>query len=94
MGELYEKINNCSHQLRAVGYTVIEMWECKWVKFLEYRKSKKPGFVLPIKPRDPFTGGRIEVFKLKVSNAKLRYTDVCSLYSTVTLPYWSSGKVC
>ncbi len=59
------------------------MWECKWVKSLEYRKSKKPGFVLPLKLCDAFTGGCTEVFKLKVSNAKLRYIDVCSLYPTV-----------
>ncbi len=45
MGELYEKTNNRSRQLIAAGYTVIEMWECKWVKSLEYCKSKRPGFV-------------------------------------------------
>ncbi len=57
MGELYEKTNNHCRQLRIAGYTVIEMWECKWVKSLEYRKSKKSGFVLSLKPRDAFTGG-------------------------------------
>ncbi len=85
MGELYEKTKNRNHQLETVGYTVVEMWECKWVKSLEYRKSKNTGFVLPLKPREAFTGRHIEVFKLKVCNAKLKYIDVCSLYPCNTV---------
>ncbi|XP_065213964.1 uncharacterized protein LOC135841092 [Planococcus citri] len=91
MGDLYQKAMDRTEQLRLAGFTVIEMWQCKWLKSTEYRNYKASNITQqitnPLNPRDAFFGGRTEVFKLKKAvdgvNEKINYIDVCSLYPTV-----------
>jgi len=86
MGDLYQKTKERSKQIISVGFTLIEMWECRWVKSKEYKISND--IVEPLNPRDTFYGGRTNASKLKVQNKILRYIDVCSLYPTVRKLTW------
>ena len=90
MGDLYQKTVERTEQLQRAGYTVVEMWECKWKKTREYSKNRyliNNQVIEPLNPRDAFFGGRTEVFKLKKTadgiDGKIKYIDVCSLYPTV-----------
>ena len=84
MEDLYQKTVDRTKQLEGGGYTVVEMWECRWVKTKEYKKYVKTVEVVePLNPREALFGGRTEVFKLKQLTKNLGYGDVCSLYPTV-----------
>ena len=85
MGDLYQKTEERSKQIINAGYTLIEMWECQWLKSKEYKNIIKTcnNIVEPLNARDAFYGGRTNASKLKVKNKILRYVDVCSLYPTV-----------
>jgi hypothetical protein len=80
-----KKTKERSKQIINAGFNPIEMWECKWKKYQDYKTSIKNAnnIVEPLNPRDSFYGGRTNACKLKVQNKKLRYIDVCSLYPTV-----------
>jgi hypothetical protein len=83
-------------QISALGYTVIHIWECEWVKqktnnmsnsILEQCLIDVKGF-LPINPRHAFKGGRTEAFRLQADvtqdkNKQIQYADVNSLYPFV-----------
>lgn len=58
MGDLYEKTKERSDLIKKAGYNLVEMWECKWIKSLEYKNSGKPEIIEPLNPRDAFFGGR------------------------------------
>ena len=79
MGDLYEKTKERSKQIIDAGFNLIEMWECKQLKF----KSVTKDIVEPLNPRDAFYGGRKNASKHKVQNKILLYIDVCSLYPTL-----------
>jgi len=77
-----------STYFRALGYEVIEMWECEFNELIlsnpeigEFVKSLS--FIEPLNPRDGFYGGRTEMFQ-KYAKAnddeKIEYYDICSLY--------------
>ncbi|KAG5885995.1 hypothetical protein JTB14_025389 [Gonioctena quinquepunctata] len=79
--------------LRALGYEVIEKWECSFRKELsenlELRNfCEKHPFIslLPLNPRDAFYGGRTDATRLYYKckeGEKIKYADVCSLYPFV-----------
>jgi len=73
-------------QIIDAGFTLIEMWECQWLKTKEYKETCN-NIVEPLNPRDAFYGGRTNARKLKDENKILRYIDVCSLYLTVQYFY-------
>jgi len=81
MGDLYQKTMERCKQIIGAGYTLIEMWECQWVKTKKCKNRNN--IVEPLNPRDAWYGGRTNASKLKVENKILRYIEVCSLYPTV-----------
>jgi G:T-mismatch repair DNA endonuclease (very short patch repair protein) len=85
VGDLYEKTKERNKQITDNGFTLIEMWECNWVKSKEYKTTIKNSddIVEPSNPRDAFYGGRTNASKFEVQNKKLQYIDVCSLYPTL-----------
>jgi hypothetical protein len=72
-----KSIERCK-QIIDAGFTLIEMRECEWLKFQEYKNAIKTcdNTVEPLNPRNTFYGGRTNVTKLKVENKILRYIDV------------------
>jgi len=84
MEDLFEQTKERTAELETEGLTVVEMWECKWVKTAACRKIMKTlEFVAPLDPREALFGGRTEVFKLFAENSDIGYGDVVSLYPTV-----------
>ena len=87
--ELYRATLEKAKQLRAAGYTVVEMWECQWndqVKHDPVTKGEELDLVHPLNPRDAFSGGRTVavVFLCKAAaDEEIRYVDVTSLYPWV-----------
>ena len=88
MCDVYEQTLQKTRELKAMGYIVIEMWECQWNEF----KKSHPDcqkyvdslhFTRPLNPRDAFFGGRTNAAKLYHQcgpNEKIRYIDFTSLY--------------
>jgi len=91
MQDVYEKIQRKINLLQALGYNVMEMWECQWTRL----KQTSPDiqtfvdclkFVEPLNPRDAFCGSRTNVVKLYhrvTPGQKIHYIDVTSLYPWV-----------
>jgi len=91
MQDVYEKTQQRMKLLQALGYNVIEMWECEWT----HLKQTSPDiqtyvdslqFVDPLNPRDAFCGGRTNAIKLYhrvTPGQKIHYTDYTSLYPWV-----------
>ena len=85
-------------QLEQVAYTVVTIWECEWVKYLdEHPDARKEVNVMPVveplNPRDAFYGGRCGCTKVwsrvddqcpfaKGDDCSQRYLDFTSLYPT------------
>jgi hypothetical protein len=88
MSDLYEKTMLKTKALQALGYTVIEMWEC------DFRRKMKDNNELanfyrnyeryePLNPREGFMGGRtnaIRLFAEATEGSQIRYVDYTSLY--------------
>ena len=91
MGQVREATATKIQQLRDLGYTVKEIWECEW----QIRKKVDPEIqtfveqlVLdePLNPRDGFFGGRTNATTLHFKaepHQQIRYVDVTSLYPWV-----------
>ena len=90
MGTLYNKTQDKNNKITAVGYNLIEMWECKLKKDKSFQKYYKNDWnrevVGPLNPRDAFYDGRTNATKLlyKFKEGECgKYVDFCSLYPTV-----------
>ncbi|XP_072400453.1 uncharacterized protein [Diabrotica undecimpunctata] len=83
MSDLYERTLRRAAQIKEAGYKLVEMWECEWIKSKECKNAPSPQIVEPLKPREAFFGGRTNAIKLNVTDKKLRYIDIVSLYPTV-----------
>ena len=91
MGQVRQATATKMQQLRDLGYTVKECWECEW-RILKTLNPEIQTFVEelvldePLNPRDAFFGGRTNAttlhFKAK-PHQQIRYVDVCSLYPWV-----------
>ncbi|XP_028132068.1 uncharacterized protein LOC114327599 [Diabrotica virgifera virgifera] len=91
MSDLYERTVRRVNQIKEAGYNLVEIWECEWLKSKEFKNAPDPQVVESLKPRDAFFGGRTNAIKLKVTDKKLRYIDIVSLYPTVQ--YYDSYPV-
>lgn len=93
MQELYEATLAKTALLRAMGYTVMEMWECDWDRKVKNdavlgKFVSQLEIVEPLNPRDAFFGGRTNTATLyhKVDESigeKIKYVDVTSMYPWV-----------
>ena len=91
-------------KIRAVGYDLVEVYECelkKEKKFSKFLKTWNREFVGPLNPRDVFFGGRTNVTKLTYNfkkGEKGKYVDFVSLYPTVQFykdyPIGHPTKIC
>ena len=84
MHELYEKTLEKKQKLLAMGYELVEMWECQFKKRLKQDEDAKNfvediRYVSPLEPRDAFFGGRTNACKL-FFEGKAMYVDFTSLY--------------
>ena len=91
MLDVYEKTQQRMKLLQALGYDVIEMWECEWTSL----KQTSPDIQTyvdslelaePLNPRDAFCGGRTNAVKLYhcvTPGQKIHYIDYTSLYPWV-----------
>ena len=91
MKDAYQQFQDKRIDLESRGYTVHEMWSCRWrvrkqdpdiAPFIEKLNLKKP---LDIK--EAFKGGRTNAVKLKhdlTGDEKIHHIDIVFLYSTVT----------
>ena len=96
MGEVREGTAHKIQQLRELGYTVKECWECEW----NVRKKIDPEIQTfveqlqidqPLNPRDAFFGGRTNACTLHFKaepHQQIRYVDMTSLY-----PYVNKNSV-
>ena len=74
---------NFADKLRSLGYEVVEMWQCEFMRQVEsnpelkaFYESYEPYF--PINPRDGFFGGRtnaIQLFCEPQDGTEIRYVD-------------------
>jgi len=91
MRNVYEETQQKIKQLQALGYNVVEMWECDWRRLKEtspdiqtYVDSLQ--FIDPLNPRDAFCGSRTNAVKLYhrvTPSQKIHYIDYTSLYPWV-----------
>ena len=91
MQDVYEQTQQKMKQLQALGYNVVEMWECEW----DHLKETSPDiqtfvdslqFIKPLNPGDAFCGGRTNAVKLYhrvTPGQKIHYIDYTSLYPWV-----------
>ncbi|KAK5645174.1 hypothetical protein RI129_006475 [Pyrocoelia pectoralis] len=90
MDHRYENTRVKATRLRALGYNVVEMWECTFKRKLKSNSTMQYLCEHPmmlkhalLNPRDAFYGGRTGCTKLKYTTKegeKIKYVDVCSLY--------------
>ena len=69
MGDLHIDTQKRTARLRALGYTVIEIWGCAWKKQLRDNeqiaaKVAALKIITPLAPRDALAGGRTNALKL------------------------------
>ena len=91
MLDVYEKTRQKIEPLHTLGYNVIEMRECEWIRLKETSPDiqtfvESLQFTDPLYPRDAFCGGRTNAVKLyhRVRpGQKIHYIDVTSLYPWV-----------
>jgi len=91
--EVHKETQSRLKKIQNLGYTVETLWECKWRQMKEGDPALKASandlkFIEPLKPRDAFSGGRVEAFKLYASTTDddaepLGYFDYKSLYPWV-----------
>ena len=89
--EIYEATQRKIQMLQQAGYTVIEMWECEFLKakgtedtLQEFLQSFE--LVSPLNPRDAFFGGRANAVCLHAKTEdieSIKYIDINSLYPFV-----------
>jgi hypothetical protein len=88
MSDLRERTRVKTESLKALGYNVLEMWECAFRKQMKenkelasfYRNYEK---YEPLNAREAFTGGRtnaIRLFAESTEDSQIRYVDFTSLY--------------
>ena len=94
IGTLYNKTQDKNKKIRAAGYNLIEIWECKLKNDNNFQKYYKTEWnrevVEALNPRDVFYGGRTNATKLlyKLKEAECgKYVDFCSLYPTCTVQF-------
>jgi len=79
-----KRTNAKTEKLRALGYEVIEMWQCNYNS--NVRDNHPMLNNIPLNPRDAFYGGRTgntrKHYKAKAGE-KIKYIDICSLYPWV-----------
>ena len=83
MEELRQKTRLKIDSLRAKGHQVVEKWECVFRKEIEASQELKAFHLaylpyMPIDPRDPFYGGRVNaimLFCMPKDGQQLRYVD-------------------
>ena len=91
MQDVYDQTQQKIHLLRALGYNVVEMWECDWRRLKETSPDIQTfvdslQFNGPLNPRDAFCGGRTNAIKLYhrvTPGQKIHYIDYTSLYPWV-----------
>jgi len=91
MQDVYETTQQKIQAIRALGYTVVEMWECEWARLKDTLPDIRTfvedlAFIDPLHPRDAFCGGRTNAIKLHhrvTPSQKIHYIDVTSLYPWV-----------
>ena len=89
--EVYKETQERLKKIRDLGYTVEPIWECEWYQMKEDDPELKAQadalqFIEPLNPRDGFSGGRTETFKLYASasdDQPIGYFDYKSLYPWV-----------
>ena len=87
---MYEATLAKTALLRAMGYTVIEKWECDWDREIKTNANlnefvSKLNIVESLEPREAFFGGRTNAATLyhkanEEVGEQIRYVDVTSLY--------------
>ena len=94
--EVFEATQNKLAELRASGYTVIEKWECEYMREQKENPALKAfveaySCVSPLEPRDAFFGGRTGATTLYAKaeeGEKIEYLDVTSLYPCINKYGW------
>ena len=89
--DVYEVSQQKIQQLKELGYTVVQMWECEWARLKDTSSDIRTfvdqlQFTDPMNPRDAFCGGRTNAVKLYhrvTPTQKIHYIDVTSLYPWV-----------
>ena len=87
--ELYQATLNKRMALLREGYTIVEMWECRWDSLVKKDEAVKQflaslELVPPLEPREAFFGGRTEGITLHAvagEGEEIRYVDITSLLS-------------
>ena len=88
MDDLHQQTLEKKRYLENLGYTYICKWECEFDKEIAENEEihsflNTLDFVPPLEPREAFSGGRTEAFKLyheAMDGECIKYYDVTSLY--------------
>ena len=91
MQDVYEGTQQRTHLIQALGYNVVQMWECEWHRLKDTSPNIRTfveslAFTDPLNPRDAFCGGRTNAVKLYhrvTPGQQIHYIDVTSLYPWV-----------
>jgi len=92
MGDLFAATVDRGNRIKAMGYHLVEMWECEWAgekKNDRALREKVASYDLgePLKARDALFGGRTNGLKLFQETSPgtnvIRYFDIKSLYPFV-----------
>ena len=85
-GEIYAHTMKDMETIRKTGVALIEQWECKFKKSLEFSLREDHEVLRPLVPRDAYFGGRVNAVKLyyRATDAeRIHYVDVTSMYPSV-----------
>ncbi|CAG2245162.1 unnamed protein product [Mytilus edulis] len=97
MADLHQRTLEKKNYLENQGYKYISKWECEFDKEIIENIDIKTfvdsvNYVTPLEPRNAFSGGRTEAFKLyheAKDGEQIKYYDVTSLYPFIN----KTGKV-
>ncbi|CAC5384164.1 unnamed protein product [Mytilus coruscus] len=97
MADLHQRTLEKKSYLENQGYKYISKWECEFDKEIIENIDIKTfvdsvNYVIPLEPRNAFSGGRTEDFKLyheAKDGEQIKYYDVTSLYPFIN----KTGKV-
>ncbi|VDI13173.1 Hypothetical predicted protein [Mytilus galloprovincialis] len=97
MADLHQRTLEKKNYLENQGYEYISKWECDFDKEIIENIDIKTfvdsvNYVTPLEPRNAFSGGRTEAFKLyheAKDGEQIKYYDVTSLYPFIN----KTGKV-
>ena len=89
--EIYEATHRKTQMLQQAGYTVIEMWECEFLKVKDTEDTLQEflqlfELVSPLNPREAFFGDRTNAVCLHAKtedSESIKYIDINSLYPFV-----------